>query len=195
MAITTTTINGTDSVSSSRITINDNFSTIVDALNDVLSIIDIATGKINNYNYGTDNNIETNNITVRGTSGITVTTGPISVQSGNIVIGGVGNGFLQLGSGTNSVYFQKVSKSGYAAPGTNYPTVNLSGSGATGGTGPVGYIALPRMTLAMVKDINWPAIGSVVNVVNAGLTGCYPVICTKSGVTGTWQPLTLGTAI
>ena len=49
MAITLTTINGTDSVASSRITINDNYSTIGNALNSVLSIIDIATGKIDNF--------------------------------------------------------------------------------------------------------------------------------------------------
>ena len=48
MAITLTTINGTDSVASSRITINDNYSTIGNALNSVLSIVDIATGKIDN---------------------------------------------------------------------------------------------------------------------------------------------------
>ena len=195
MPITTTTINGTDSVSASRITINDNFNTIIDALNDVLSIIDIATGKINNYGYGSNNDTETNNLVVRGSSGISVTTGPINVQSGNVIIGGVGNGLLQVGSGTNAIYFEKVTKQGYVSVATNYPTVNLSGIADAEGAGPIGCVTLPRMTLEMIKDIKYPAIGSVVNVINAGGTGCYPVVCTESGNTGTWQPLTLGTAI
>jgi hypothetical protein len=52
---------------------------------------------------------------------------------------------------------------------------------------------LPRLTLATIKDIQFPQIGAVVNVVTGA--SCYPVICTQSGVTGTWKPLTLGTAI
>ena len=78
MAITTTTLNGTDSVSSSRITINDNFETLKSALNDVLSIIDIATGKINNYGYGSNNDMETEDLIVRGSVG-----GGVSVISGD----------------------------------------------------------------------------------------------------------------
>ena len=43
MAITTTTIAGTDSLSGSRITINDNFKTLENALNSVLSAFDLYT--------------------------------------------------------------------------------------------------------------------------------------------------------
>ena len=43
MAISLTTLNGTDSIAASRITINDNFATISAAMNSLLQIIDIAT--------------------------------------------------------------------------------------------------------------------------------------------------------
>jgi hypothetical protein len=190
MAITTTNLNGTDSVSASRITINDNFSTIVDALNDVLSIIDIATGKINNYGYGSNNDMETEDLIVRGSvgGGISVISGNVNVQNGNVVVGN--SNYFQIGSGVgNAVYFEKITKS---LTSGNIPTINLSGVGATGGTGPVGYVNLPRLDLATVKDIQWPQIGSLVSVVNAGGTGCYLAVCMETGVTGQWYQITTG---
>jgi hypothetical protein len=194
MAITTTTLNGTDSVAASRITLNDNFNTIVDALNDVLSIIDIATGKINNYGYGSNNDMETEDLIVRGSlgGGIDVISGNVNVGNGNVIIGGTsGTGYLRIGTGTNAVYFEKIAKSFAVATGS-IATANLSGTGATGGTGPVGYVNLPRLDLATVKDIANPQIGSLVNIVNAGGTGCYLAICMESGATGQWYQISTG---
>jgi hypothetical protein len=194
MAITITNLNGTDSVAASRITLNDNFNTITDALNDLLSIIDIATGKINNYGYGSNNDMETEDLIVRGSvgGGIDVISGNINVGNGNIIVGGTsGTGYLRIGTGTNSIYFEKVAKSLYSTP-SSYPTVNLSGIGATGGTGPVGYVTLPRLDLSTVKDIANPQIGSLVNVVNTGGTGCFLAICMETGSTGLWYQITTG---
>jgi hypothetical protein len=194
MAISTTNLNGTDSVSASRITINDNFNTIQDALNDVLSIIDIATGKINNYGYGSNNDMETEDLIVRGSvgGGIDVISGNVNVGNGNIIIGGTsGTGYVRIGTGTNSIYFEKVAKS-FAVSVGSIATANLSGVGATGGTGPVGYVTLPRLDLATVKDIANPQIGSIVNIVNTGGTGCYLAICAESGATGQWYQITTG---
>ena len=194
MAISTTNLNGTDSVSASRITINDNFNTIQDALNDVLSIIDIATGKINNYGYGSNNDMETEDLIVRVSvgGGIDVISGNVTVGNGNIIIGGTsGTGYVRIGTGTNSIYFEKVAKS-FAVSVGSIATANLSGVGATGGTGPVGYVTLPRLDLATVKDIANPQIGSIVNIVNTGGTGCYLAICAESGATGQWYQITTG---
>ena len=159
MAISTTTLNGTDSIAASRITINDNFNTIKSALNDLLSIVDIATGKINNYGYGSNNDIETEDLIVRGSvgGGISVLSGGITVSSGPIIIS---SQYLQVGSGTNSVKMERVSKT-YSGSST-IPTVNFSGNGATGGTGPIGYMTIPRMTTADINSIISPALGSLV---------------------------------
>ena len=78
MAVTTTTIAGTDSLSGSRITINDNFKTLEDALNSVLSAFDIVSGRFDNSLYGSANDILTNGIVVNGSGlvdGITVNNG------------------------------------------------------------------------------------------------------------------------
>ena len=195
MAINTTTLNGTDSVASSRITINDNFNTLVDALNDVLAIIDIATGKINNYGYGSNNDMETEDLIVRGSvgGGIDVISGNINVGNGNVIIGGTsGSGYLRIGTGSNAIYFEKIAKGLYSTPSASYATANLSGTGATGGTGPVAYVNLPRLDLTTVKDIQWPQIGSMVNIVNTGGTGCFLAVCMETGITGQWFQITTG---
>lgn len=182
MAITTTTLNGTDSVSASRITLNDNFNTIKEALNDVLSIIDIATGKINNYGYGSNNDMETEDLIVRGSvgGGINVISGNVSVGAGNVVIGS--NNLLQIGSGTNSIYFEKLTRT-YAVSGT-LPTINFSGSGVTGPTasGPVGYMTLPRMTTADINSIVSPLEGSIVyDLTLNAFVGCTGSSATAGG--------------
>lgn len=158
MAISTTTLNGTDSISASRISINDNFNTIKSALNDLLTIIDIATGKINNYGYGSNNDMETEDLIVRGSvgGGLSVISGDVVVNSGAIIIN---SQYLQVGSGSNAIKMEKGSK----ILGTgSIPIVNFSGSGATGGTGPVGYMTVPRMSTADINGILDPAEGSIV---------------------------------
>ena len=172
MAITTTNLNGTDSVSASRITLNDNFNTIVDALNDVLSIIDIATGKINNYGYGSNNDMETEDLIVRGSvgGGINVISGNVTVGAGNVVIGG--NNSLQIGAGAQTIYLEKLSR--VLGLGT-IPTINFSGSGATGPitSGTVGPMTLPRLTTADIDAIESPLEGSIVfDVTLKAFVGC-----------------------
>jgi len=162
MAITTTNLNGTDSVAATRITLNDNFQTLASALNDVLSIIDIATGKINNYGYGSNPNMETQDLIVRGSTGggINVISGGIAVGNGNIVIGGTsGTGFIQIGAGSNAIFFEKISRTLGAG---NIPTVNMSGIGSTSGAGPVGYVTIPRLTTSDINAIINPLEGSLV---------------------------------
>jgi|NOAtaT_7_FD_contig_71_2061914_length_3793_multi_4_in_0_out_0_3 hypothetical protein len=162
MAITTTNLNGTDSVSASRITLNDNFATIVDALNDVLAIVDIATGKINNYGYGSNNDIETEDLIVRGSvgGGINVISGNINVQNGNVVVGNTN--YFQVGSGAgNSIFLSKITKTLGAG---NIPTVSFTGVGTTAPTAsdPVGYVTVPRLTTGDINGIISPLEGSIV---------------------------------
>ena len=190
MAITTTTLNGTDSVAASRITLNDNFQTIEDALNDVLSIIDIATGKINNYGYGSNNDMETEDLIVRGSTGggINVISGNVTVGNGNVVIGGTsGTGYVQIGAGGNSIKFEKVSRSFYVAPG-NIPTINLCGATGATGTGPIGYMTIPRIDTATMQDIADPWVGSLVYDTTGGTGGTGALaVCVATGLTGDWK--------
>lgn len=174
MAISLTTLNGTDSVSSSRITINDNFTTVLSALNKVLSIIDISTGKINNYSFnGSNNDIETEDLVVKGSVGITV-------QSGNITLNNaVGltlvNGKITMGGAT----IEKINKSS----GTStLPTLNFSGVSATGGTGTAGYLTIPRLTMSTIQAITTPHLGSLVYETTTNKL----LVCIASGATGTW---------
>jgi hypothetical protein len=182
MAISLTTLNGTDSVAASRITINDNFNTILDAMNDLLSIIDIATGKINNYGYGSNNDMETEDLIVRGSTGggISVITGGINVNNGNVAV----SGYFEIGSGSGA-RIEKINKSSYAVPSANYMTWNLSGVGTTGGTGTMSYMVLPRKSTAEINDIAAPQLGALVYDVSTNRVK----VCTASGATGTWTLL------
>jgi hypothetical protein len=178
MAISLTTLNGTDSLASSRITINDNFSTVLDALNDVLSIIDIATGKINNYGYGSNNDMETEDLIVRGSvgGGISVITGDITLNNGNVSV--ANSGYFEIGSGTG-VKIEKITKN---LTSGNIPTWNFSGVGSTGASGPIGYMTVPRLNTATIDDIQLPQLGALVYDIDTNELK----VCTASGATGTW---------
>jgi len=184
MAITLTTLNGTDSIAATRITINDNFSTISAAMNSVLSIINIATGLIDNAGYGSNSNINTENLTVTGSSGITVTSGNINISLGNLVLGGA----IEFGSGTN-VKIKKVLKT--RSTGNIY-VLDLAGStAATGGTAPgsIGYLALPRMSTTDIKAIQNPEVGSFVyDTAQNVLAYCIGTTSTI-GSTGSWNKI------
>ena len=202
MAISTTTLNGTDSVAASRITLNDNFNTVKDALNSVLSIVDIATGKINNYGFGSNNDIETEDLTVRGSGGsggIFVLNGNVNVNNGNVVIGSSSNNsFLQVGGGNNAIFLERIQRT--FTSGATIPTVNLSGSTAgVVGVSSVGYVTLPRLTDALIKSVKNPTIGSIAYSIGTVQGSGYLVICTNSssvvGATGTWTKVTLGSVI
>ena len=82
MAVTTTALAGTDSLSGSRITINDNFKTLEDALNSVLSAFDIVSGRFDNSLYGSANDILTNGIVING-SGLT---NALTINAGNLQV-------------------------------------------------------------------------------------------------------------
>ncbi len=183
MPITITPINGTDSIAGSRITINDNFAVVQDAVNKVLQVFNIATGKFNNYGFGSDNDIETEDLIVRGSTGggISVLSGNVALSNGNITL----SGFLEFGAGSNTK-LEKVLRNFAIAPG-NIPTFNMSGTGSTGSTGPVGYLALPRLDTTTIEDIQYPYLGALVVDVS-GATAVLKM-CSASGTTGTWTPI------
>ena len=191
MAITLTTINGTDSVAASRITINDNFSTVGNALNSVLSIVDIATGKIDNWNFGGANpTIESGDLIIHGTvgtGGISVLTGNVVTQNGNLVAGGTASsGYVELGL-NSGVKIQKVTKNLTVG---NIPTVDFAGvggaTGTTGSTGPIGYLTIPRQPEATITSIQNPQLGALVfDTTNMKVLVCT-VTSATAGATGTW---------
>lgn len=186
MAISLTTINGTDSVASTRITINDNFATVGSAVNSLLSIINIATGLFDNSSYGSNNNIVTGNLTSSGVSGITITTGNLSISTGNITLGGK----IDFGSGTN-VSIKRTShtiNSGsiYVLDIAGYTGV---GAGATA-PGVVGSLVIPRQTTATIKAIQNPELGSLVYDVSQNCLAYCVGTTTTAGSTGSWYKIT-----
>ncbi len=177
-------INGTDSISGSRLTINDNFAVVEDALNRVLQVVNIATGKISNYGFGSDNDLETEDLVVRGSTsgGVSVQTGSITVHNGNVLL----SGYLEFGPGSGTK-IERVVKN-FSVGAGNIPVFNVSGTGSTGSTGSVGYLGLPRLSTAEITDIEYPAIGALVCDVS-GATGVLKM-CYASGVTGSWIAIT-----
>ena len=186
MAITTKTLQGTDSMSASRLTINDNIKVIESALNKLLQVFDVATGKFNNYGFGSDNDIETEDLIVRGSTngGVSVLSGSISVSNGNVAL----SGYVEFGLGSG-VRIERVNRNFFSGPG-NIPTLNMSGTGSTGGTGTVGFVVLPRLDTATINDIQYPPVGAIVYDVSVGATGAVK-ICYASGATGSWGTVDL----
>ena len=141
MAVTTTAIAGTDSLSGSRITINDNFKTLEDALNSVLSAFDIVSGRFDNSSYSSANDIITNGIVINGnglTNALTIVNNDINVQNGNINLAATNH--LLIGAQLELAQFNLPETVG---PGS-YPTWDLRDPGAT--TDTVGGVVLPRLT-------------------------------------------------
>ena len=181
MAISLTTLNGTDSIAASRITLNDNFATIGSALNSLLSMIDIATGLIDNSSYGSNNNIVTGALT--SNSGITINSGNLTISNGDMIL----SGKITFGSGTQ-VAIKKTSHNFSSVSGSIYV---LDSAGATGATttGQVGYYVLPRQTTAIIKDIANPELGAVVyDTAQNVLAYCIGTTSVVGG-TGTWMKI------
>jgi hypothetical protein len=178
MAITVTTLNGTDSIASSRITINDNFSTISTSLNSLLTIFDIATGYFDNTGYGSNSNIKTENITITGANGISVSSGSITVSNGNVVLGG----YVQFGTGTN-VRLKRTTKN--TGSGT-VPILDFAGATGVTGSGDIGYLSIPRKATSFITDIRNPEIGSLVYDTSINKLK----VCIATGTTGTWETVT-----
>lgn len=102
MAITITTLQGTNSLSADRITINDNFKINTDAINNILGVVDTTTGLIDNTGLGGSNQtIKTEGI-VLTTSGVDVQGGNVSVSSGSFKATTNGS-FLQLGADNSKI--------------------------------------------------------------------------------------------
>ena len=140
MAVTTTTIAGTDSLSGSRITINDNFKTLEDALNSVLSAFDIVSGRFDNSLYGSANDILTNGIGINGTgltNALTLNSGNLQLLSGNITLPLANSLFIGNNLKLNN---QNVPETG----GGDYPTWDFRDPGATSDI--VGGLILPNLT-------------------------------------------------
>ena len=161
MAVTTTSIAGTDSLSGSRITINDNFKTLEDALNSVLSAFDIVTGSFNNATYGSSNDITTNGIQIQGnglTDSLAITSGDINVQNGSIKLAATKNLLIgsQLQLEDNVISLTTTG---------SYPSWDLRGATKTQDN--TGGVVLPSLTASGFDNIdvtvgNQPPIGTLV---------------------------------
>lgn len=101
MAITITTLQGSSSIAADRITINDNFSTIIRGLNNLLGVLDTTTGKFDNTEVGSNNVIITEGLTITQ-SGIDVTKGDIGIGLGNLLLNSDGS-YIQFGSTNRKV--------------------------------------------------------------------------------------------
>lgn len=182
MAIQLTTINGTDSIAATRITINDNFSTLSDSLNSVLQMVNISTGYFDNASFGSNPKINTGSITAVGE--ISSSTGDIVAYQGNIKIGS--NAFLEFGPNSGC----KIKRSLKSLGGGN-TTYFIDFSGATGGTatGNLSAAVLPRQTTAVIKTIQNPELGALVYDVSQNVIAYCVATSIVPGVTGTWYKI------
>jgi hypothetical protein len=135
MAITITTLQGTNSLSADRITLNDNFKINTDAINNILSIVDTTTGLIDNTGVSTNNVIKTEGLTTSGSAnnGIEVQTGSINITDGDFRATTNGS-FLELGADGSKIV------------DTSFTVASVTKHfiGTTGFSG----IEVPRMTTA-----------------------------------------------
>ncbi len=148
MAVTTTAIAGTDSLSGSRITINDNFKTLEDALNSILSAFDIVSGRFDNSSYGSANDMLTNGLTIFGnslTDALLINLGDINMVTGNIKLSATSH--LLIGSYLELDQFDLPETT---TPGA-LPTWDLRSPGETADE--VGGLILPRLTGTMFPSI------------------------------------------
>ena len=181
MAISLTTINGTDSIAASRITINDNFSTVKSAVDDIQSVIN-STGAINNSSKSTPT-IQTGSITVTGATGVTISTGSLSVTAGNITLGGT------LSFGTNGATIKKTNKT---IDAVSTPILDVAGATGATFTGTVGYFVIPRQTTATIKSTVNPELGALVyNTTINTLVYCAGTTSATGG-TGQWYRIAAG---
>ena len=152
MAVTTTTIAGTDSLSGSRITINDNFKTLEDALNSVLNVFDIVTGTFNNASYGSNNDILTNGIVINGsglTNALTVNQADVNILNGNIKIASAYH--LLIGS---QLQLNQTNIDNNPSPGGSVPTWDLRSAGFATNPDQVAGMILPNLSAGAYNDID-----------------------------------------
>ena len=181
MAIQLTTINGTDSIAATRITINDNFSTLSDAVNSVLQMVNISTGYFDNSTFGSNPQIKTGSVI--STGGITSQTGDIISIVGNLKLGT--NGFIEFGS-NSGIKIKRSSKT--VSSGTISVIDYASAVGATN-AGLIGSIVLPRQTTANIKSMQNPDIGSIVYDISQNTIAYCVGTTNAAGATGTWYKI------
>lgn len=102
MAISITTLKGTNSLSADRITINDNFNVNTNAINELIGILNTTTGKFDNTGVGADSTITTEGITISTTKGVDVQLGNINVENGNITLKKDGSS-IELGTSSSKI--------------------------------------------------------------------------------------------
>ena len=146
MAITVKTLQGSNSLSADRITINDNFKINTNAINNLLGIINTTTGKFDNTGIGADNTITTDGITIK-TSGLDIQGGDINVEDGVIKLLTDGSS-IELGS-DNSKIIDTLVSIGASGPNSNHVV------------GFENFIALeiPRMTTLELTNVILGATG------------------------------------
>jgi hypothetical protein len=165
MAITLTSLLGTNSISSDRITINNNFATLSNAVNLLLQITNISTGAIDNSTFGSGNSIRTVTLNATNTTSTNLTvTNNITISSGNVI---ATNGVIQCG---NNKWFQfgadptfTISKAVRSYGSDNTYIMDLSGSNGGSGNllGGVTYLRLPNASNALINSITVPDEGSI----------------------------------
>jgi len=182
MAIQLTTINGTDSIAATRITINDNFATLSDSLNSVLQMVNISTGAFDNTTFGSNPQIKTGSI-IAG-NGITVTSGDIVLYGGNVKVGT--NAYLEFGPSSGCTIKRSLKQLGGGA--TTYFMDFSSAIGPTAG-GNITGIILPRQTTTFIKTIQNPELGSLAYDTTQNCLAYCVGTTTTPGATGTWKKI------
>jgi hypothetical protein len=182
MAIQLTTINGTDSIAATRITINDNFATLSDALNSVLQMVNISTGLFDNASFGSNPKINTGSITSLGE--ISSTIGDVIAYQGSVRTGF--NGVFELGANSGCVIKRSLKQLGGGAT-----TYFVDFTGATGGTatGNLSAAIIPRQTTSVIKSIQNPELGSLVYDTTQNVIAYCIGTTTTAGATGTWRKI------
>lgn len=191
MAQRITEIQGTDSISYSRLIINENFNLLDAELLNLESVIDIDSKSIDLSGSSTGrlkaNIVQTASLTLL--NGSITGTGSINLN-GNFFITGlqtIQNGVIRLGN-SGSTYLQKESLSLTTGGGAVFNIFNLYGSTAASGklTDTFDAVVIPRIsnssTLSTVEN---PKIGSMSYTLNDSSLW----ICVATGATGEWKKL------
>lgn len=155
MAITLETLTPKTTISQLQLIYNNNNSILKETINKLISIIDVGTGKINNSSFGTDNNIETQNIKLNGSIGVEVNLGNVVISTGNLRLLGTSSR-IEIGT---TVKLERVVKN--LTIGT-IDILDLTGLNGGVGDGTISGIVVPRMNNGTIIDIQSPNEGLLV---------------------------------
>ena len=179
--ISITEIQGYDSISSSRLTINDNFNIISDSINSVLGVLNVETGAFDLSALSSGSlQAKTLNITSQASiSGSLNVTGNTTV-TGDLQVGGkVKTSNILLGSTSSILPDSNGGLNLYGATGTSSISTKV--------TGTFDYVVLPKVSsLTTLLALQNPHVGTL--AYSIGGTALYLCISTSStpGATGTW---------